>query len=73
MDLQDLLGMAWTRRRMSGPDARTSSGGRRSLYQGRRRNLADILEAIDEVLARSLRLDEFHSDRNLEIWVPHHL
>ena len=36
-------------------------------------NLADILEAIDEVLARSPSLDDLRSDRNLEIWVLHHL
>ncbi|MCA1702684.1 MAG: DUF86 domain-containing protein [Actinobacteria bacterium] len=36
-------------------------------------NLADILEAIDEVLARSPSYDDLVSDRNLEIWVLHHL
>lgn len=36
-------------------------------------NVADILEAIDEVLGRSPKLDELLSDRNLEIWVLHHL
>lgn len=36
-------------------------------------NLADILEAIDEVLARAPSLDDLRSDRNLEIWVLHHL
>lgn len=36
-------------------------------------NLADILEAIDEVLARAPSYDDLVSDRNREIWVLHHL
>jgi len=36
-------------------------------------NVADILEAIDEVLRRSPKLDDLLADRNLEIWVLHHL
>ncbi len=36
-------------------------------------NVADILEAIDEVLGRSPNLEDLRAERNLEIWVLHHL
>ncbi len=36
-------------------------------------HVADILEAIDEILTRSPSHDDLLSDRNLEIWVLHHL